>query len=260
MGPFVRRLLRLSAWVLLAMVPAGLASAEITVYAAASTSEAITEISAAFAAKNLGKIVPSFNSSSTMAKQIENGAPASIFLSADEQWMDYLDQKKLIVAGTRADLLGNALVLVAPKSNAPTPVKIEPGFPLAKMLGDGRLAMGDPAHVPAGLYGKAALEKLGVWDQVKDKIAAAENVRAALAFVERGETPFGIVYATDAIAASKVWEIGIFPEDSHPKILYPVAVVAAHDTPEARAFLDFIKGPVARAIFDKYGFRPVVSF
>lgn len=233
------------------------ARAETPVFAAASTTDALNDIAAAFAAKKLGTIVPTYNSSSTLAKQIENGAPAAVFLSADEQWMDYLDNKKLLVPGTRSDLLGNDLVLIAPKAegSVPAQIAIAPGFPLAKLLGDGRLAMGDPAHVPAGLYGKAALEKLGVWDQVKDKVAAAENVRSALAFVERGETPLGIVYATDAAITPKVRQVGVFPDDSHPPILYPVALVADHDTPEARAVLDFIRGPEAKAIWAKYGFR-----
>jgi molybdate transport system substrate-binding protein len=237
----------------------GSARAETTVYAAASATDALNEIAAAFAAKKLGTIVPSYDSSSTLAKQIEHGAPASIFLSADEQWMDYLDQKKLIAAGSRSDLLGNSLVMVAPKSNPPAKIDIGPGMMLAKMLGDGRLAVGDPDHVPAGIYAKAALAKLGLWDQVKDKLAAAQNVRAALAYVERGETPLGIVYATDAIASAKVWEVGIFPESSHPPILYPVALVAGHETPEARAFLDFLKGPAGMAVFQKYGFRPILT-
>ena len=160
-----------------------------------------------------GLSCPSYGSSSTLAKQIENGAPAAIFLSADEQWMDYLDGKKLLVAGSRIDLLGNGLVLIAPKEGgAANQVSIAPGFPLAQLLGNGRLAMGDPVHVPAGLYGKAALESLGVWDQVKDRVAAGESVRAALAFVERGETPLGIVYATDATASAKVRQVGIFPD------------------------------------------------
>ena len=232
--------------------------ADTVVYAAASATDALNEIIAAYTAKTPGKIVGSYDSSSTLAKQIENGAPAAIFLSADEQWMDYLDKKKLIAAGSRSDLLGNALVLIAPKSN-PQAVPIGPNFPLAKLLGDGRLAVGDPAHVPAGLYAKAALEKLGVWSQVQDKLAAAQNVRAALAFVERGETPYGIVYATDAIATPKVWEVGVFPEDSHPPILYPLGLVAGHETPEAKAFYDYLKGPAAGAVFQKYGFRPVVS-
>jgi molybdate transport system substrate-binding protein len=243
----------------LLFLAAGVARAETSVYAAASTTEAMNEIAAAFAAKKLGTIVPSYDSSSTLAKQIEHGAPAAIFFSADEQWMDYLDQKKLIAPSSRVDLLGNALVLIAPKANAPSKIDIKPGMGLAKMLGDGRLAVGDPDHVPAGIYAKAALDKLGLWDQVKDKLAAGQNVRAALTFVERGEAPLGIVYATDAIASAKVWEVGIFPEDSHPPILYPIALVAGHETPEARAFLEFLKGPDARAIFTKYGFRPVLT-
>jgi molybdate transport system substrate-binding protein len=198
----------------------------------------------------------SFGSSSTLAKQIENAAPASVFISADEQWMDYLDKRKLLEPGTRADILGNALVLITPKEGAaPKHVPIGPNFPLAQLLGDGRLAVGDPSHVPAGLYAKAALEKLGVWESVKGKLAAAQDVRAALAFVERGETPYGIVYATDAIATSKVWEVGIFPDSSHPPITYPAALIAGHATPEAKAFLEFLKGPEATAIFAKAGFR-----
>lgn len=162
--------------------------ADTIVFAAASTTEALNDTAALFAGKHLGTILPSYGSSSTLAKQIENGAPAAIFLSADEQWMDYLDGKKLLVAGSRIDLLGNGLVLIAPKEGgAANQVSIAPGFPLAQLLGNGRLAMGDPVHVPAGLYGKAALELLGVWDQVKDRVAAGESVRAALAFVERGE-------------------------------------------------------------------------
>ncbi len=254
----MRGVVRHIAWlaIALALSIAMPARADTAIFAAASTTDALNEIAAAFAAKTLGRIVPTYTSSSTLAKQIENGAPAAIFLSADEEWMDYLDKRKLLVAGSRSDLLGNTLVLVAPKeSNGPAQVPIGPGFPLARLLGDGRLAMGDPAHVPAGLYGKAALEKLGVWDQVKDKVAAAENVRGALAFVERGEAPFGIVYGTDATIAPKVREVGVFPEDSHPPILYPVALVAGNDSPEARAALEFIRGPEAKAIWGKYGFR-----
>jgi len=257
MKNFLRRLAPLAIALGLTLPSFGPVLAETPVFAAASTTDALNEIAAAFAAKKLGTIVSTYNASSTLAKQIENGAPAALFLSADEQWMDYLDNKKLLVPGSRSDLLGNALVLIAPKAEtgAPAEVAIGPGFPLAKLLGDGRLAMGDPAHVPAGLYGKAALEKLGVWDQVKDKVAAAENVRGALAFVERGEAPLGIVYATDAMATPKVRQVGVFPEDSHPPILYPVALVAGHDSPETRAALDFIRGPEAKAIWTKYGFR-----
>lgn len=259
-GGIMKRLIR-ALWLLTTVlglvgaVPA-LARAEIQVFAAASTTETVNAVAAAFAAKKLGSVKASFGSSSTLAKQIENAAPASVFISADEDWMDYLDKKKMVAAGTRFDLLGNALVMIAPKDGkAPVQVQIGPNFPLAKMLGDGRLSVGDPSHVPAGLYAKAAFEKLGVWESVKDKLAPAGDVRAALAFVERGETPFGIVYATDAIASPKVWEVGIFPENSHPKIFYPAAIVAGHDTPEARAFLDFLKGPEATEIFAKAGFR-----
>ncbi len=256
MRRFVKSIWLLAVVLGLASAAPGLAQAEIQVFAAASTTETVNAIGALFAEKKLGTIKASFGSSSTLAKQIENAAPAAVFISADEQWMDYLDKKKLLAPGTRADILGNALVLISPKEGTPPKqVAIGPNFPLATLLGDGRLSVGDPDHVPAGLYAKAALEKLGVWDSVKNKLASGQDVRAALAFVERGETPYGIVYATDAIASSKVWEVGIFPDSSHPPILYPAALIAGHETPEAKAFLDFLKGPEATAIFAKAGFR-----
>jgi molybdate transport system substrate-binding protein len=229
------------------------ASADVTLFAAASTTNVINDIAKAFAESGGGHVTPSFGSSSTLAKQIENGAPAALFLSADEQWMDYLAGKNLIVAGTRADLLGNSLVMIAPKAST-LKVDIAPRFPLADLLGGGRLSVGDPAHVPAGLYAKAALDHLGVWDSVKDHLAIGEDVRAALAFVERGEAPLGIVYGTDAAISDKVKIAAVFPEDSHPPVSYPVALIAGKDNAEARAFLTFLEGPKAKAIFTKYGF------
>ncbi len=232
-----------------------LASADVVVFAAASATESITEIGDAFAAKGLGKITPSYASSSTLAKQIENGAPAGVFLSADQRWMDYLADKKLVAEGTRSDLLGNRVALIAPKDSK-IELTPEPGFALAAALGkDGRLAVGDPAHVPVGAYTQAALEKLGVWDQVKDRLAAGDSVRAALAYVERGETPLGIVYSTDAAASDKVRVVSLFPTDSHPPVLYPVGLIAGHDDAEAHRFLDFLHGPEAKAVFAKHGFE-----
>lgn len=229
------------------------AEADSLVFAAASTTNAVTDIGNAFAAKGLGKIKASYASSSALAKQIESGAPASVFISADEQWMDYVDQKKLLVANTRVDLLGNKLVLIAPKDSK-IKTEITKGMDIGKLLGGGRMSVGDPAHVPAGLYAQEALKNLGLWDQVKDHLASAEDVRAALAFVERGETPLGIVYATDAAISDKVKVIATFPDGSSAPVLYPVALVAGHDDAESRAFFDFLKGPEAKAIFLKYGF------
>ncbi|HXP95669.1 MAG TPA: molybdate ABC transporter substrate-binding protein [Telmatospirillum sp.] len=227
--------------------------AQVTVFAAASATDALNDIGKAFVAAGGKPIVSSYASSSTLAKQIESGAPANLFLSADERWMDYLADKGLLAAGTRANLLGNRVVLVAPKDST-AKVDIGPGFPLAKLLGDGRLAVGDPSHVPVGAYTQAALEKLGVWAEVQNKLAPADSVRAALAFVERGETPFGIVYATDAAVTDKVKVVGVFPEDSHPPVVYPVALIKDKDTVEAKAFLAFLQGAEAKAIFQKYGF------
>jgi molybdate transport system substrate-binding protein len=225
----------------------------VTVFAAASLTNALTEIGNMFAAKGAGTVTPSFAASSTLAKQIENGAPANVFISADEAWMSYLSEKRLIVPDSRFDLLGNRVVLVAP-ADSNLKVDIKQGLPLAELLGDGRLATGDPDHVPAGKYAKTALEKLGVWAGIEGKLARADNVRAALALVERGECPLGIVYSTDAAISKKVKIVGTFPEDSHPPVTYPAALVTGKDAPEARSFLNFLKTPEAKAVFEKYGF------
>ncbi|HEY6335909.1 MAG TPA: molybdate ABC transporter substrate-binding protein [Alphaproteobacteria bacterium] len=245
-----------SAAILLATLAALLSSiafgAGLTMFAAASATDALDEIGRAYQAAGRDPVVFSFASSSNLAKQIENGAPAALFLSADERWMDYLATRDLIVSASRTDLLGNTLVLVAP-ADSDLSIEIKPGFELAKALGDGRLAVGDPDHVPAGIYAKAALEKLGVWQELLPKLARAEDVRGALAFVERGEAPAGIVYSSDAPRA-KVRVVATFPPDTHPPILYPLAIVAGHDGPEARAFYEFLRSPQAADIFEKYGF------
>jgi molybdate transport system substrate-binding protein len=225
----------------------------VTVFAAASLTNALTEIDNMFAAKGAGTVTPSFAASSTLAKQIENGAPANVFISADEAWMNYLSEKRLLVPDSRFDLLGNRVVLVAP-ADSNLKVDIKQGFPLAELLGDERLATGDPDHVPVGKYAKTALEKLGVWAGIAGKLARADNVRAALALVEREECPLGIVYSTDAAISKKVKIVGTFPEGSHPPVTYPAALVTGKDTPEARSFLNFLKMPEAKAIFEKYGF------
>lgn len=231
------------------------AAADVTVFAAASTTNAVTDICALYMAGHAGdKVVTSFASSSTLAKQIDNGAPADIYLSANTKWMDYLAEHKMIEPASRSDLLGNRIVLIAPAQSLTANVDVKPGFPLADLLADGRLSMGDPEHVPAGIYGKQALVQLNVWDSVQSKVAAMKDVRAALAMVERGEVPLGLVYATDAAISTKVRVVGVFPEESHPPIVYPVAIVAGHSNPTAEAFLQFLKSPDARAVFEKYGF------
>jgi molybdate transport system substrate-binding protein len=224
------------------------------VFAAASLKNALDAINDAWAKSGKSKALISFAGSSTLAKQIEQGAPADIFISADLDWMDYLAERKLIKAGTRVTLLGNTLVLVAPKDSA-VDVTIAPGFDLAAALGDGKLAMANTDSVPAGKYGKAALTKLGVWDSVEDKIAQADNVRAALALVSRGEAPLGIVYATDAHADPNVKIIGTFPDDTHAPIVYPAAVLAKATSPDAQAFLDYLKTETAAKLFEDQGFK-----
>lgn len=228
-------------------------SDSVTVFAAASTTNAINDIGKMFTEKGSGKIVPSYASSSTLAKQIENGAPANVFISADEPWMNYLEERKLVEPGSRFDLLGNKLVLVAPADSS-IKVEIVPKFDLAKLLGNGRLATGDPDHVPVGKYAKAALEKLGVWTDVEIKLARAADVRGALTLVERGEAPLGIVYSTDAAITPKVKVIGVFPAETHPKIVYPAALIAGKATAAAKKFLEFLKKPESKAVFEKYGF------
>lgn len=227
---------------------------ELVIFAAASMKNALDEASAAFV-KKTGKPAPrlSYAASNTLAKQIESAAPADVFVSADLDWMDYLARKKLIRPETRVSLLGNRIVLVAPK-DAAKPVTIAPGFNLATALGTGKLAMGNVDAVPAGKYGKAALEKLGAWDGVKGQIAQADSVRTALLLVSRGEAPLGIVYQTDAAADPNVTIVGTFPEDSHPPIIYPVAVTKESSNGDATAFVAFLRSPEARPLFEKQGF------
>jgi molybdate transport system substrate-binding protein len=232
---------------------AGVAGADtVTVFAAASLKDALDDNARAYQAKTGDRIVVSYAASSALAKQIEAGAPADLFISADLDWMDYLEQRRLIRADTRRNLLRNRLVLVAP-ADSKVSVNIAPGFPLARLLRDGRLAMANPDAVPAGKYGKASLENLGVWKDVRAKVASAENVRAALVLVSRGEAPYGIVYRTDAAADPRVRVVGTFPENSHPPIIYPVAVTSTGKSP-AVGLLRWLSQPEARVIFEKYGF------
>jgi molybdate transport system substrate-binding protein len=224
----------------------------ITVFAAASLKDAFDENAKAFQAQSGDRVVVSYAASSALAKQIEAGAPADLFISADLDWMDYLAQRRLIKTDTRRNLLRNRLVLIAP-ADSKVSVEIAPGFPLAGLLGNGRLAMANPDAVPAGKYGKASLEALGVWKDVQSKVASTENVRAALMLVSRGEAPLGIVYRTDAAADPKVRVAGIFPENTHPPIIYPIAVTVV-GKPAAMAFVAWLNKPEARAIFQKHGF------
>jgi len=224
----------------------------VIVFAAASLTDSLKQVADAYKAKTGMIVTLSFGASSTLARQIEQGARADIFFSADTDWMDYLQQKSLIAEGTRKGLLSNQLVLVAGPDAKPAP-RIAPRFDLAGALGDRRLALADPASVPAGKYAKAALTALGVWDSVSSKVANAENVRVALEYVARGEAPYGIVYATDAKVAPTVRVAGVFPEGTHPPIVYPAALTKTA-SPGAKAFLDFLSGAQARAIFEKAGF------
>ncbi|WP_404711706.1 molybdate ABC transporter substrate-binding protein [Sphingomonas sp. MMS24-J13] len=223
------------------------------VLAAASLQESLNAAANAWAARKHDRPILSFAASSALARQIDAGAPADIFISADEPWMDDVTRHNLVKPGTRVSFLANRLALVAPVAQA-RPVTIKPGFPLAQMIGNGKIAMGEPNSVPAGKYGKEALTKLGVWNAVGPKVASADNVRSALALVERGEAPYGIVYATDAIASKGVRVVGVFPESSHAPITYPIAVLTASTSADAEGFRRFLISGTGKAIFKKYGF------
>jgi molybdate transport system substrate-binding protein len=227
---------------------------DLLVFAAASLKPALDEIIASPSAQAIGTVKASYAASSQLAHQIESGAPAALFVSADQDWMNTLDAKNLIVRETRVDLLGNALVLVAPKDGK-TELAIAPNFDLAGALGkDGHLAMGEPDSVPAGKYGKAALTSLGAWDSVASRVVSADNVRAALNFVVRGEAPLGIVYRSDATSEPAVRLVATFPDSTHAPIVYPAAILAGQDTPAARKLLDLLRAPETQTIFRRYGF------
>lgn len=242
---------------LAAMAPSVARAADqppVLVFAAASLKNALDEVIAAYRREG-GVAHASYAASSALARQIEQGAPADLFVSADLDWMDYLDGKGLIAPGTRTNLLRNEIVLIAPKGEGPAAMAVGPGLDLLGLLGDGRLAVADARAVPAGKYAKAALEHLGAWDGVKDRLAQAENVRAALALVSRGEASAGIVYRTDAMADSGVRVVGRFPAGSHPPIVYPAALTKESHSPGAAAFLAFLKSGTAKAVFERHGFE-----
>jgi molybdate transport system substrate-binding protein len=227
----------------------------LTVFGAASLTNVLQDLGDAFTKETSIAVKFSFAASSTLARQIENGAPADVFISADSDWMDYLQARHLIQDSTRRNVVGNRLVLIAP-ANSTLKLKIEPNFALAAALGEGRLAIGDPAAVPAGRYAQAALTKLSVWKGVEDRIVRADSVRSALTFVDRGEAPLGVVYETDALIDKNVRVVDVFPDDTHVPIIYPVALTRVAQ-PAAAKFADFIAGPAATQTFKSYGFRPL---
>lgn len=229
----------------------------LTVFAAASLKESLDEAATAYERRTHVPVRVSYAASSALARQIEQGAPADVFLSADLDWMDVLQAKKLIDAGTRRNLLGNTLVLVAPRDSKTAPIALRPGLDLRPALGEGRLAVALTASVPAGKYAKQSLVKLGAWPGVANRTAEAENVRAALVLVARGEAPLGIVYGSDALAEPGVRVLGTFPADSHAPIVYPVARIAASTHANGGDFVRWLQSREARAIFARHGFAPL---
>jgi molybdate transport system substrate-binding protein len=251
---------RRSPWLLQALcglllwLPATAATArDLLVFGAASLRDALDAVIEEYQARGGAPIRAAYASSSTLARQIEQGAPADIFISASPEWMDYVEERGLVREGSRADLLGNGLVLVAPLDSKTT-LEIAPGFDLIGALDGGRLAMGDPDHVPAGIYGRAALESLGVWAAVAPDVARAENVRGALALVARGEAPLGVVYRSDAVADASVKVVDDFPQDSHPAIVYPIAIMADSKHAETGALVELLESEAAGALFERFGF------
>jgi molybdate transport system substrate-binding protein len=238
---------------MMAIAPAARAADSVVVFAAASLKGALDQVRDAWRADTGKSASVSYAASSALARQIESGAPADIFISADLDWMKYLSDKGLMVERSETKLLGNRLVLVAP-ADSKIEVRIGKGFDLAGLLGGGRLAIGDTRAVPAGKYAKAALESLGIWGSVEKRTAPAENVRAALKLVATGEAPLGIVYRTDAAAEPGVRIVGAFPEDTHPPIIYPAGLTAASTNADAAAFLDYLRTPKAKELFEAQGF------
>jgi molybdate transport system substrate-binding protein len=260
----MRRLLVLLAMACLASASAAApvasvrSSSPVEVFAAASLKEAMDDVSAVWRKRTGAVVRVTYASSAQLAKQIDQGAPADLFVSADTEWMDWAAKRNRIDPATRRDIAANSLVLVAPKESRLGPIRLDKNAPLARLVGSGRIAVGETASVPAGIYAKRSLESLGLWPQVKDHLAQGENVRAALAFVARGETPLGIVYATDAQAEPRVKVIATFPETSHPPIVYPAAVVSASKAKtDAQRLLTFLAEPEGQAILRRRGFRPV---
>lgn len=250
-----KRLLAAFTALALGLSAASARAEDVFVFAAASLTNALNEIGDSFTAKTGHAVKPSYAASSALAKQIEQGSPAHVFASADLKWMDYLTQAKLVEAESRFNLLGNTLVLVAPADSKLGRLEIDAHTDIAALAGDGRIATGSPDSVPVGLYFRQAMERSGQWQKVERKIAGAESVRAALALVERGEAPLGVVYATDAAVSKKVKVVGTFPASMHDPVVYPFALVAGKPNPAAKAFLDFVRSPEAKGVFARYGFK-----
>lgn len=240
----------------LSMASHSVAAEKITVFAAASLTNAMNEISEQYKKESKVEVVSSYASSSTLARQIEQGAPANLFISADQQWMNYAIDKNLMVENTRYTLLGNELVLIAPKDSKIDKIEINEQTDWKKLLDGGRLAVGDPDHVPVGIYAQEALSNLGAWDTVSPLLARTSNVRSGMALVERDEAPLGIVYGSDAVASKKVKVVGIFPVDSHKPVEYPMAIVKDQDNKATRDFYEYLKTPTASEVFKRYGFTP----
>ncbi|MBY4677795.1 molybdate ABC transporter substrate-binding protein [Marinobacterium sp. CAU 1594] len=235
------------------------AEERIYLFAAASMSNALQTLAERYQRQQDVRIVGSFAASSALARQISQGAPADIYISANQRWMDYLEQQQQLAAGSRRTLLGNSLVLITPQHSTLEAFQIDSHWPLAEQLGDGRLAVGDPDHVPAGRYARQALETLGLWQRAAPRLARTHNVRAALALVERGEAPLGIVYGSDGLVSEKVRVLARFPSDSHQPIEYPVAIVEGHRRPAVEAFYRYLQSAEANKVFVQYGFSPVVQ-
>lgn len=249
------RLLTLALTAIAAAAPAW-AREPITVFAAASLADAMKAVGEAWQDAGGGEVRFALAASSTLARQIEAGAPAHIYASANERWMDHLEARDLLAQGTRVSPIGNRLVLVAPASAGAAAMPFGPTLDLERRLGDGgRLSVGDPAHVPAGLYARQALASLGLWEAMAPRLARADNVRAALALVERGEAPLGIVYATDARISDGVTVVGTFPAESHAPVAYPFAILAGAETPEVEALFTFMTRGAGLAVFEGFGFE-----
>lgn len=256
---------KLTQWILAVVLALGLTQprlapahqpAKVTVFAAASLTNALQDIANDYQKANGVNIVSSFASSSTLARQLAHGAPADLFISADQKWMDFAKAKQVIDEKSRVTLLGNELVLIAEQSSKLNNVTINEKTQWKSLLGNGRLAVGDPDHVPAGIYAKEALEKLGAWQTVSPLMARANDVRAALALVDRGEAPLGIVYGSDAMVSKGVKVVSVFPDNSHAAVEYPVAIVKGHDNPVVQGFYHYLSSPQAAEVFRRYGFTP----
>lgn len=251
----LKRLLAACAALALGLSTAPARADDVIVFAAASLTNALNEIGESFTAKTGHTVKPSYAASSALARQVEQGAPAHVFASADLKWMDYLTQARQINADSRFNLLGNTLVLVAPADSRQGRVELDAKTDIAALAGPGRIATGNPDSVPVGLYFRQAMERAGQWKAVEPKIAGTDSVRAALTLVERGEVPLGVVYATDAAVSKKVKVVGSFPDTMHDPIVYPFALIAGKETPAARAFLDYVRSDASKGVFAKYGFK-----